>query len=362
MLDTNDIIYMQKVLELAKLTPIQTRPNPQVAAIVVKYNEIIGIGCHLKSGQHHAEVHALNQAGKNAENATLYVNLEPCSHFGATPPCTDAIIASKIKKVVIANLDQNPLVSGTGVNKLRAAGIEVITEILSKEATEINQIFFHNIIAKKPYVTLKVGMSLDAKISTKQNISQWITSSESRVDAHQYRINHEAILVGVGTVISDNPSLTAHLIKNTSKNPIRVILDSRLETPLDSKVVVDNISPTWIFTMNKETSIHQKYIKNGCKILVVESMDLDHILDLLYQNNIYTLLIEGGERVYGEFLDKKLVNQIISYVSPQLIGSKDAKHLYAGAGFTNLVDNLKLEFTECKQIGNDIKIVAKVIN
>ncbi|MDD3267533.1 MAG: bifunctional diaminohydroxyphosphoribosylaminopyrimidine deaminase/5-amino-6-(5-phosphoribosylamino)uracil reductase RibD [Burkholderiales bacterium] len=353
---------MQKVIELAKLTPIQTRPNPKVASIIVKNNEIIGIGCHLKKGEHHSEIHALQQANEKSQNATLYVNLEPCSHFGSTPPCADAVIKSGIKRVVIANLDPNPMVSGTGVKKLQDAGIEVIYGVLDKEASSINQVFFHNITTQKPYVTLKVGMSLDAKIATKDNLSQWITSRDSRADSHQYRVSHEGILVGVGTIINDDPTLTAHLVNNSPRHPIRIILDTRLETPIISKVVNDGLAPTWIITTNTDLNDHKPYQDKNCKIISLPSIDTDKVLKELYQHGIYSLLIEGGERVYSDFLDSKNVNQIISYISPQMIGSKDAKHFYAGLGFNNLASNLKLEFIECKQLSSDIKIISQVIN
>lgn len=362
MFDAQDIFYMNKVIELAKLTPIQTRPNPKVAAIIVKNNEIVGIGCHLKKGEYHAEVHALQQANEKAQDATLYVNLEPCSHFGSTPPCADAVIKSGIKRVVIANLDPNPLVSGNGVKKLKQSGIDVSYGVLDKESREINQVFFHNITANKPYVTLKVGMSLDAKIATKDNVSQWITSKESRADAHQYRVSHEGILVGVGTIISDNPTLTAHLVNKAIRHPIRIILDSRLETPITSKVVNDELSKTWIITNNSSLDNHEPYLKKNCKIIVLPSMDIEIILKELYKNGIYSLLIEGGERIYGDFLDSKNINQIVSYISPQLIGSKEAKHFYAGLGFSDLSENLKLEFAECSLTGTDIKIISRVVS
>lgn len=355
------LFYMQQVLALAKMTPVQTRPNPQVAAIIAKNSQIIGIGVHLQAGEPHAEVHAIRQAGSNAANATLYVNLEPCAHHGKTPPCADAVIQAGITRVVIANQDPNPLVAGLGIQKLQAAGIEVISGILHNEAWEINKVFFHNISTQTPYVTLKVGMSLDGRIATKNNISQWITSPASRQDAHNYRITHEAILVGVGTVKHDNPSLIPHMIANPTRLPIRIILDSNLTTPLDSKVVTDNLAPTWILTTNPSETQQQPFKAHGCKIITVADMQINTILTTLYKHKIYSLLIEGGEQIYSSFLDAKAVNQIVSYLSPQLIGSTSAKHLFAGNGFMDLQHNLKCNFTEVKTLGNDIKIVAEVI-
>lgn len=352
---------MQHVLQLARLAPVQTRPNPQVASIVVKNHKIIGTGIHLQSGEPHAEVFALKQAGSNAQGATLYVNLEPCSHHGKTPPCADAVIAAGITTVVIANQDPNPLVAGLGIKKLQAAGIDVIVGILADEAWEINKVFFHNIQTKTPYVTLKAGMSLDARIATKENKSQWITSLESRQDAHQYRITHEAILVGVGTVMHDNPSLLPHLVANPVRVPIRVVLDTNLVTPLDSQVVCDKQAPTWIVTTNTASTAHQAYLDHGCQIITVANMEIKTILHELYQRSIYTLLIEGGEKIYSSFLDAKAVNQIVTYISPQLIGSTQAKHLFAGVGFNDLQTNLHCKFTSYQQLGTDIKLVSEVI-
>lgn len=355
--------YMQQVISLAQMIDeTQTRPNPRVAAIVVKDGQVVGIGAHLKSGEAHAEIHALNQAQEKARGATIYVNLEPCAHFGKTPPCADAIINAGIAEVIVANLDPNPLVAGKGLQKLIDAGINVIVGILSTDAAQINQIFFHNIKTQLPYITVKAGMSLDAKLCSKTGHSQWITDIESRKDAHHYRAKHEGILVGVNTVITDNPSLTTHLIDGNARNPIRIILDSELKTPLASKVVQDKLAKTIIVTCNQESSLHREYLQYGVEVIQVTNMlDLKNILTLLYKHNIYSILVEGGEKIYSSFLDAKLVNQLITYISPQLIGSKDAKHLFAGNGFATLADNLKLKFTEIKQLGNDVKLVAQVI-
>lgn len=353
--------YMQQVLNLVKLVDVQTRPNPRVGAIVVANDEIVGIAAHLFAGDPHAEVYALQQAGKRAVGATLYVNLEPCAHFGRTPPCANLVVESGITKVVIASLDPNPLVAGQGVAILEAAGIEVIIGVCRDEALLSNQVFFHNIATNMPYVTLKAGLSLDGRIATKENLSQWITCMESRRDAHQYRVTHEAILVGINTVIQDDPSLTAHLLSNPRRNPIRVILDHNLRTPLTSKLVTDSVLPTWIYTTNNDLTLQQKYNEHGVQVICLANLELDIVLRDLYQKGVYSLLVEGGEQIYSSFIDAKLVNQIVCYYSPQLIGSKQAKHFYAGTGFANLQDNLQLKVTEVAQLGNDVKIVSQVI-
>ena len=356
-----DQYYMNLVLDLAKSTKTQTLPNPQVASIIVNNSQVVGVGCHLRAGSHHAEIYALQQAGDYAKGATLYVNLEPCAHFGKTPPCVDAIINAGIKRVVVATIDENPLVSGHGVQKLRDAGIEVLVGVLAQQAYQLNEVFFHNIKTRQPYITIKVGMSLDGKIATKSNISQWITSAESRKDAHSYRISHSAILVGVETVLKDDPSLTAHLVEDNQINPTRIILDSKLRTPLNAKVITDQSTPSWIVTCSDNKVLISRYQQQGVTILSMSDMRIETILNRLHTEGIYSILVEGGERVYSSFIDAGMINQVICYISPQLIGSASAKHFFAGNGFSDLTSNLKLKLEHCSQLGDDIKLIYKKV-
>ena len=352
-----DQYYMQLVLDLAKSTSLQTLPNPQVAAIIVKDGRVLGIGCHLQPGDHHAEVYALMQAGDRAKGATLYVNLEPCSHHGKTPPCADAIIAAGVARVVVANIDENPLVAGEGISRLRNAGIKVDVGLLAEDAHRLNRVFFHNVKARQPYVTLKVGMSLDGKIATHKSLSQWITSPESRKDAHQYRVSHIGILVGVGTILSDDPSLTTHLIENSPRNPVKIVLDHDLRTPLSAKVVNDKQAETIIYATSNDKVKIVAYQNAGVNVVILNNLEIKTVLEVLYQRGIYSILVEGGEGIYASFIESGYVNQIVTYISPQLIGSKEAKHFFAGSGFPNLVNNLKLKTEEIAQLGNDIKII-----
>ena len=356
---SNHSYYMQKVIELAKLTPWQTLPNPQVAAIIVNNGIIVGMGCHLQAGGPHAEIHALHQAGALAHGATLYINLEPCCHHGRTGPCSEAVIKAGIRNVYIANLDPNPLVAGKGVQHLQDAGIMVKIGLLADEATAINQIFYHNILTKQPYVTLKAGLSLDGRIATKDNLSQWITSPESRQDAHNLRISHDAILVGINTILSDNPSLTPHLLENPARQPIRIILDRQLRTPFSAKVITDKLATTWICTTNDDSQLHAKYQALGIKIMLFTELNITNLLTDLYQKGICSLLVEGGEQIYSSFIDANLVNQLVIYYSPQLIGSKSAKHLYAGNGFSNLTTNPKFELISVDKLATDVKMVLQ---
>lgn len=352
-----DQTYMQLVLEMAKNTMLQTLPNPHVAAVIVKDGAILGVGCHLRPGDHHAEIYAIQQAGDAAKGATLYVNLEPCSHYGKTPPCANAIITAGITRVVIANLDENPLVAGNGVAKLKEAGIQVDVGILADAAYGLNQVFFHNIKSAQPFVTLKVGMSLDGKIASYKNLSQWITSKSSRKDAHQYRINHTGILVGVGTILSDDPSLTPHLIENAPRNPVRIILDTKLRTPISARVITDELAQTIICTMVSDEVKLQLYQRVGVDVIVLENLEINTVLNELYKRGIYSILVEGGEKIYSSFIEAGKVNQIVSYISPQLIGSRDAKHFFAGNGFADLNTNMKLKLEEISQLENDVKLI-----
>ncbi len=358
----DDQYYMQLVLDMAAATLGQTKPNPQVAAILVNNGAIVGLGCHMQAGSAHAEIHALNQAGRLASGATLYINLEPCVHHGKTPPCATALIDAKIKRVVCATLDPNPLVSGLGIAALREHGISVEVGLMAEAATILNQVFFHNIIKHEPFVTLKIAMSLDGKIASKEGRSQWISCLESRTDAHIYRSWHDAILVGVNTVISDDPLLTPYLLSHNKVNyPLRIILDNNLRTPLNARLITDKSAPTWIYTSSQDIKRQRLYSEQGVKVLYFPDLNIDCVLASLYQENVYNLLVEGGAQIFAAFMDAQRFNQIINYISPQLIGSVKALHMYAGTGFANLQDNIKLKYSEIVRIGSDLKIVSSKV-
>ena len=359
----HDTDYMTLALQLAKAAQGQTSPNPVVGAVLVKDGQIVGLGSHLFAGQEHAEIHAINMAGKRAKGATLYVTLEPCVHFGKTPPCTNAVIAAGVELVVVATLDLNPEVAGKGVKSLQDAGIKVKVGLLEDEAKQLNQAFFYNIQTKTPYITLKAGMSLDGKLATTSGESKWITSTASRADAHNYRHNNDAILVGIGTVLADNPSLTTRL-PGGGKNPVRVVLDTHLRTPLDSTIITDYISPTWIFTGSdvdeKRVANFAVFDKVQIIVMPLPVLDLKAVMAKLAEMGITTILVEGGNTVLSSFLDAKLLNQLVLYISPMLIGGKDAPTFFAGNGFAALNDCLNLEFNSVQRLDNDIKIVARI--
>lgn len=350
--------YMKLALELAETACHQTSPNPSVGAIIVNEGEIVGMGAHLKSGEAHAETLALEMAKERAKQATLYVTLEPCSHEGKQAPCTEAIIRSGIKRVVIACLDQNELVNG--VKDLQEAGIEVEVGLLEKRARKHYEVFFHTLKHKKPYVTVKTAMSLDGKIATKTGESKWITNEQARQDGRLYRHLNDAILVGSGTVIHDDPQLTTRF--RGGRNPLRIVLDTRLRIPLLSQLVQDKRAETWIFTGNQVSPKRKKLFQaQGVKVISckTEKIDLKMMLNYLYEQGIQTLLVEGGARINGAFLKADLIDQLICYMAPILIGGKTARSSFMGSGHALLSDSLALEIEKVEQLESNLKIIAK---
>src|SRR5699024_10860097 len=324
--------------------------------------EILGMGAHLKAGGPHAEVHALNMAGDAAHGATIYVTLEPCSHHGKTPPCAEKIIESGIKKVVVATLDDNSVVSGRGIRRLQEADVETVVGVMENEARALNDTFFHYIRKGRPYVTLKTATSLDGKIATHTGDSKWITGSEARSDVHADRHRHDAILVGIGTVLADNPHLTTRL-PNGGKNPVRIILDSQLQTPLDANVVIDGEAETWIFTGNGVAEEKRKRFEQFKQVRIISQDDFEQIslpamLETLGQANIMTLYVEGGATINDAFVRAGLVDQFIFYIAPKLIGGRDAPAAISGIGFTKIQDTVELDIQSITEIEEDLKIIA----
>lgn len=357
----NDKQHMLLALKLAKLGIGYTSPNPNVGAVVVKDGKVIGEGFHLKAGQAHAEIMALNMAGPNAAGATLYVTLEPCNHYGKTPPCTTAIINSQIARVVIATQDINPLVSGSGIQTLQEAGIKVEVGLLEEEAKNLNRVFFHYISTRTPFITLKCGMSLDAKLATKTLESKWITSEPARHDAHSYRHSHDAILVGINTILADNPSLTyrGSLTKtHTHKKLLRIILDTHLRTPLDAVIVTDNLSPTWI-VVGSEVPGTKIAMYDKVKIIQMPDkyIDLVKLIQKLGQLEITSILVEGGPAVLTSFIELGLFNHIVTYVAPIIIGGVTAPSFFMGSGYERLSKGIRLKYEHSSMIGKDLKLV-----
>lgn len=358
--------YMQRALDLAALALGKTSPNPVVGAVIVKNNAIIGEGYHQKAGTPHAEVHALRQAGEKADGATIYVSLEPCSHYGSTPPCADALIKAGIKKAVIATLDPNPLVAGQGMSKLLAAGIEVEAGIMEREALKLNAAFFKYIKTLRPLVAIKTAMTLDGKIASSSGDSRWITGSDAREYVHHLRGIHDAIMVGIGTVLKDDPLLNVRLAGSDYNDPLRVIIDSHLETPLYSQIVTTSSQQrSIIFCAQDADYTRQNRLEQaGCEVRRINSTDgllaLDEVLDILGSMKICSLLVEGGGNINGALVQQGLADKIYWFIAPKIIGGKDALTPVEGSGFDFMKDARELDNMEITRFERDLLITGDI--
>ena len=357
---TNHEFYMDLAINNARAMKGQTDPNPLVGSVIVNDNRIVGVGTHLKTSEPHAEIHALRMAGDKASGGTIYVTLEPCSHHGRTGPCAVAIVEAGLKKVVIATLDPNPMVSGRGVKILEDAGIEVIVGIREDASRKMNEVFNKFIVENRPFVTLKAGITLDGKIATHSSDSKWITSEEARSDVHKLRNENMAILVGVNTVIADNPELTTRI--PNGRNPIRIILDSTLKIPLESKVVTDKLADTWIFTSaNYDEEKKKDLEKLGIQVFSTsdsKQVNPIEVMNLLGEKGVSSVLIEGGGTINAAFLENKLIDKAIIYIAPKLIGGHLAPTFMEGSGFDKMADAVELIDTDFIKIGKDFKFTG----
>lgn len=362
-----DIEFMKRALELATKGEGATSPNPMVGAVLVDDNsKIVGEGYHKKAGEPHAEINALRNAGVLAKGTTLYVTLEPCSHYGKTPPCADAIVKAGIKRVVIACGDPNDLVNGKGIEILKNAGIEVKEHVLEEEGKKLNEVFFHWVINKKPFVATKYAMTLDGKIATSNGDSKWITNEKSRKHGHYLRSIYDAILVGKNTVIKDNPSLTCRYVDG--KNPIRIVLDSRLEISLDSNVITDGMAKTVLVVANESEIDNKKIAKineyKNVSILKVPTkkgkIDLNILFKKLGENNIASVFVEGGSEVHGAIFDEGLVNRVYVFVGMKIIGGCKALTPIGGEGVEYIKEGYFLKDANSKFFDDEIMITGLV--
>lgn len=355
--------YMAMALSLAKKGAGFTNPNPMVGAVIVKRGKIIGEGYHKKYGGPHAEVNAFADAderGEDTEGATIYVTLEPCFHYGKTPPCVDLVLKKKVSRVVIGTLDPNPLVAGQSVTKMEKAGIEVVSGILKEECLKLNEIFFQYVTTKKPFVFLKSALSLDGKIATVTGESQWISCEESRREVHELRGRYASIMVGIGTVLADNPSLTCRL--EGKKSPIRIIVDSSLQTPLDANVLKNqDIAKTIIATTNRADKEKKKKIESmGVEVLILDEkdahVDLIKLQQAISERKIDSVLLEGGADLAFGAIKAGIVDKVRYYIAPMMLGGQQSKAALGGEGFEHLSDAFLLENVTTRQIGQDICI------
>lgn len=356
--------YMRLAMQLAGNAIGRTSPNPLVGAVIVKDNRVVGCGWHRKAGTPHAEVHALNQAGELAQGADVYVTLEPCAHYGKTPPCAKALVEAKVKNVYGGLLDVNPKVAGKGFKILEDAGIHVEYGFLQDELRKQNEVFFKWIEHKKPFVVLKAAMTLDGKIATATGQSKWITNETSRAYGYKLRDIYDGIMVGINTVIEDNPMLTARV--DGGKNPIRIVVDSSLRIDINANVVQDKSAKTIIATTDKVDK--DKILKlqaQDVDVIVVDKdendkVDIEKLLDILGQQNICSILVEGGATLSGSFVAKKLVDKVYFFIAPKIVGGKEAKTPVAGTGILNLQEALALKDIQIEKLEEDILIIGRV--
>lgn len=356
--------YMKRAIMLAKKGRGYTNPNPMVGAVVVKDGKIIGEGYHKVYGSAHAEVQALNNCKVSPEGATLYVTLEPCSHVGKTPPCVDAIISHGIKEVVIGMVDPNPLVAGMGIKKLQEQQITVTWGILENEVKALNRIFIKYISTRKPYCIWKSAMTLDGKIATKTGDSKWITSETARQYVHQLRHQVSAIMVGIGTVLADNPRLTTRLSDGHGQHPIRIILDTTCRIPLDAPLLSEEGKT--IVCIGKHAPVHKinRLKEKGVEVYVANEkdgrLDIGSLMDYLGERGIDSVLIEGGSLVSSSALEAGVVDEVMLFVAPKIIGGEDAKSPVGGEGIRWMKDAIALKDVEVQTLGPDILIRGKI--
>ncbi len=357
--------YMLQAIQLAKQGEGWTNPNPMVGAVIVKNGRIIGKGYHKKCGELHAERNAIASLTESAEGATIYVTLEPCCHYGKTPPCTEAIIEQKIKRVVIGSRDPNPKVSGKGIKMLQEAGIEVIEDFMRKECDRLNPVFFHYITTKTPYVVMKYAMTLDGKIATKTGASKWITGEAARAEVQHMRHRYMGIMAGIGTVIADDPMLNVRM--EGWKSPIRILCDSGLRIPLDGQIVKSAGKYRTIVayadsenTEAKRKRLHEMGVETIWCPDENNQVDLKKLMRYLGEEGIDSILLEGGGTLNDSALRAGIVQEVQAFIAPKLFGGMNSKTPVEGIGVRFPSEAVKLKCTDICQIGEDIRITCQV--
>ncbi|WP_276351774.1 bifunctional diaminohydroxyphosphoribosylaminopyrimidine deaminase/5-amino-6-(5-phosphoribosylamino)uracil reductase RibD [Cohnella caldifontis] len=351
----NDEFYMRLALELAEGAAGQTGINPAVGCVVVKRGRIVGLGAHLRRGEAHAEVHALNMAGSEAAGSTVYVTLEPCSHHGRTPPCSDRLIAENVKRVVVAMSDPNPLVAGTGLKKLREHGIETTVGVLEERAKAVNEPFLKYITAGLPFVTLKTALTLDGRIATHTGHSRWVTGPEAREAVHTLRHRHQAIMVGKETALQDDPELTTRL-SVPGLNPVRIVVDSFLQLPEELRIF-NGEAPTWILASEQASAeAEERLRKTGAEIIRCgkrKRVDLKAAMKELGKREIGSVLLEGGGALNGAMLQAGLVDKVMLFYAGKIVGSHGAVSAFDFLGPKRMSDAIRLSRISIERYGDD---------
>jgi len=361
---TIDEIFMKKALMLAQRGLGRTSPNPAVGAVVVRDDQIVASGYHRKAGARHAEIEALSGAGEAARDATIYVNLEPCNHYGRTPPCTNAIVESGVRRVVIGITDPNPHVTGGGCEYLRSKGVEVTCGVLQEECAQLNEAYITYITAGRPFVILKVALTLDGWIATRTGDSKWVTNERSRKHVHILRRRVDAVMVGVETVIADNPRLIPYLLRSSSPNPVKVIADTHLRIPLDSMVLDSTASDLTIIATGSKVSRQKKRAveERGAKIVPCRlkngRIDLSDLLKKLAAMEISSILVEGGATLFDSFVRDALVDKFYIFFGPKILGGDDGVPFTRGPGCDIIAQCMAMTVHRVKRFGDDIMVEA----
>ncbi len=385
MTTAQDSHWMACALRLAERGLYSTSPNPRVGCVLVRDGKVVGEGWHQRAGEAHAEIHALSAAGEEARGATAYITLEPCSHHGRTPPCTDALLAAGVKRVVAAVQDPNPQVAGLGLEKLRAAGIEVECGLMEAAARELNIGFFSRMTRGMPWVRSKIAMSLDGRTALHNGTSQWITGKAARQDVQHWRARSCAVLTGIGTILADDPQLNVREVE-TSRQPLRVVVDSYLRLPLTARILSAEYTPSLplsprereqipspsgrgagervlVYTATQDAGKIAALEKAGARVTVLPDangrVDLSAALRDLTANGCNEVLVEAGSALNGALLQAGLVDELVLYLAPQLLGDM-ARGMAAMGELTDLNQSIELDWRDVRQVGSDLRIVAWV--
>lgn len=364
-MNSDDEKYMRQAIALALKGTGRVNPNPLVGAVVVKDGRVIGEGYHQQYGCPHAERNALAACTESPAGATIYVTLEPCCHHGKNPPCTQALIQAGVSRVVVGSADPNPLVAGKGIAQLKAAGIQVEEGCLQAECDAINFIFFHYITTKQPYLALKYAMTADGKIACHTGASRWITGEAARHHVHQLRNKYAAIMVGTGTLLADDPELTCRI--ENGNNPVRIVCDTQLRTPLSAKLVTTATEvPTIIATCCQDEIRHKPYQEAGCQVWVLPSknkgVDLHALLQRLGQEKIDSVLVEGGGQLNWSLLQAGLVQRVYTYIAPKIFGGDAAKSPVGGIGVDTPQQAFQMKVVSTQQLGDDFLLEQEVVS
>ena len=362
MFTPQDYQFMARALQLAERGSYTTDPNPNVGCVVVRDGQVVGEGWHIEAGGPHAEVHALNQAGKLAQGATAYVTLEPCSHHGRTPPCVDALLGTGVARVVVAMEDPYPQVSGNGIKRLQDAGIDVDCGLMNEQAQALNAGFVSCQQRGRPYVRCKMAMSLDGRTAMASGESKWITGTAARQDVQRLRARSSAIVTGIGTVLADDPQMNAR-VDEAVKQPVRVVLDSQLRFPAKAKMAQDG-GQVWLATHQTDVAIRQAVLLSGVNLIdlpVVASggVDLNALMSALADRDINDVLVEAGPTLAGAMLAAELVDELVIYMAPCLMGDA-ARGLFHLPGLESISQRLALDIKDVRSVGADIRITARL--